>query len=44
MEKQLNFTDVEYGNRRKITRREEFLNHMDQVLPWNAWVELVRPY
>ena len=44
MEKQLNFTDVEYGNRRKITKREEFLIHMDQVLPWNAWVEIVRPY
>ena len=30
MEKQLNFTDMEYGNRRRVTKREAFLNKMDQ--------------
>ena len=44
MEKQLNFTDMEYGNRRRVTKREAFLNKMDQVLPWKKWVELIRPY
>ena len=44
MEKQLNFTDVEYSKRRRITKREEFLSHMDRVLPWKAWVEIIRPY
>ena len=44
MEKQLNFTDMEYSNRRRTTRREEFLNKMDQLLPWVQWVELIRPY
>ena len=44
MEKQLNFTDVEYSKRRRITKREEFLNHMDRVLPWRAWVETIRPF
>lgn len=44
MEKQLNFTDMEYSNRRRVTKREEFLQKMEQVLPWRAWVEIIRPY
>ena len=44
MEKQLNFTDMEYSNRRRTTKREEFLNKMDHFLPWMQWVELIRPY
>lgn len=44
MEKQLNFTDMEYGNRRRITRREEFLNKMNQVLPWKRWTDRIQPY
>ena len=44
MEKQLNFTDMEYSNRRRTTKREEFLNRMDQLLPWGQWVEVIRPY
>ena len=44
MEKQLNFTDMEYSNRRRTTKREEFLNRMDQLLPWVQWVEVIRPY
>ena len=44
MEKQLNFTDMEYSKRRRTTKREEFLNRMDQLLPWGQWVEVIRPY
>ena len=44
MEKQLNFTDLEYNSRRRTTRREEFLKKMEQILPWKSWVELIRPY
>ena len=44
MEKQLNFTDMEYSTRRRMTKREEFLNKMDHFLPWMQWVELIRPY
>lgn len=38
------FTDVEYSNRKKKTRREEFLEIMDEIIPWAEWVEFVRPY
>ena len=44
MEKQLNFTDIEYSNRRKVTKREAFLNRMDKVVPWDSWVEQIKPY
>lgn len=44
MEKQLNFTDLEYSSRRRVTKRDAFLQKMEQVLPWRAWVALVRPY
>jgi IS5 family transposase len=43
-DKQLSFTDVEYGNRRRASRRELFLESMDQVLPWDQWVGLIQPF
>ena len=43
MEKQLNFTDIEYGNRKKITKREAFLERMDKVVPWEKLCEIVKP-
>lgn len=44
MKNQQNFTDIEYSNRRHITKREVFLEKMDRVLPWNVWVSLVAPH
>lgn len=44
MEKQQNFTDMEYTNRRRTTKREAFLEKMDAILPWENWVALVAPY
>ena len=44
MEKQQNFTDMEYTNRRRTTKREAFLEKMDAILPWQSWVALVAPY
>ncbi len=41
---QLTFSDIEYSNRKKITKREEFLNIMEEIIPWDEWVEFVRPY
>lgn len=41
---QLNFTDMEYTNRRTKTRRELFLEKMDKAIPWDEWEELVKPY
>lgn len=37
-------TDLEYSNRKKKTKREEFLDAMDGIIPWSYWVEMIRPY
>ncbi len=38
------FSDIEYANRRKRTRREEFLDLMDRLLPWEDWTALIAPW
>ncbi len=42
--KQRTFSDLEYSNRRGKTRREKFLSAMDEMIPWEEWVDLIRPY
>jgi IS5 family transposase len=34
---QMRFTDVEYANRRRVSRREQFLDTMDATIPWSRW-------
>ena len=41
---QPSFTDVEYGNRRRVSRRERFLEMMDVTIPWATWVGLIEPF
>lgn len=41
---QPSFTEVEYGNRRRVSRREQFLETMDATIPWQRWIELIRPH
>ncbi len=41
---QLTFSDIEYSNRKKKTKREEFLDAMEEIIPWAYWVEMIRPY
>ncbi len=35
---QITLTDIEYSNRKKKTRREEFLDAMEKIIPWPYWV------
>lgn len=42
--KQQTFSDIEYGGRTRITKREEFLDIMDEIIPWDEWVVLIQPY
>lgn len=42
--KQQTFTDVEYSKRKVKTKREEFLDTMDRMIPWEDWVGLIKPY
>ena len=41
---QTSFTDVEYGNRRRVSRREQFLEARDAAIPWARWVGLIEPH
>lgn len=41
---QPSFTDVEYSARRRVTKRQEFLSRMDQVIPWGEWIGLIEPH
>jgi IS5 family transposase len=41
---QPSFTDIEYGNRRRVSRRERFLATMDATIPWTRWVGLIEPH
>ena len=36
--------DKEYGCRKKKTKREEFLEIMEEIIPWEEWVAIIRPY
>ena len=38
---QLSFSDVEYGVKRKKTKRGIFLAEMDSVVPWDALTGLI---
>lgn len=42
--KQQTFTDIEYSKRKRKTKREQFLEIMDQIIPWQEWIEIIRPY
>lgn len=44
MNNQYTLTDMEYSNRKKKTKREEFLDAMNEIIPWSYWVEMIRPY
>ena len=41
---QLTFSDMEYSNRKRKTKREEFLDAMEEIIPWKYWVDMIRPY
>jgi hypothetical protein len=41
--KQQTLSDMEYSNRKKKTKREEFLEIMDDIISWDEWVSIVEP-
>ncbi len=42
--KQQSFVDIEYANRKRKTKRDEFLGIMEEVIPWDEWSAVVEPY
>jgi IS5 family transposase len=41
---QLSFGDAEYAGKHKKTRREIFLEEMEQVVPWKSLLERIEPF
>lgn len=41
---QQTFSDIEYGNRKRKTKREIFLDIMEEIIPWDEWVAYIKPY
>ena len=42
--KQQTFSDIEYSGRKRKTKRKEFLDSMDRIIPWDSWVDMIKPY
>ena len=40
----ISFSDTEYGMRRRVTKREEFLQIMDEIIPWEEWIAYIEPH
>ena len=41
--KQQTISDFEYSLRKRKTRREELLDTMEELIPWQEWVDAIRP-
>ena len=41
---QISFSQAEYDKKKKRTRRELFLEKMEQVVPWTRLMEVIEPY
>lgn len=41
---QMTFSDYAYSLRKRKTKQEEFLEIMNEIIPWEEWTEFVRPY
>lgn len=44
MKDQITFSDIENASRKRVTKRDSFLQEMDVAVPWSALVALVKPY
>jgi len=42
--KQLSFSQAEYGSKKKLTRRDIFLAKMESVVPWARLIAVIEPY
>ncbi len=41
---QASFADLEYSVKKRLTRRERFLNEMEKTVPWNDLLAVIEPY
>lgn len=41
---QQSFADMEYANRKRKTKRDEFLEMMEELIPWDEWAAVIVPH
>lgn len=41
---QKSFSDLEYANKKKLTRRDRFLAEIEKVTPWNELQQVIEPF
>lgn len=41
---QFSFSTLAYDNKKVITKRERFLNEMEQVVPWSRLLKIIKPH
>jgi transposase, IS5 family len=41
---QPSFSSVEFADKKKITRREKFLAHMEEIIPWPSLLAVIEPF
>lgn len=41
---QQTFSDIEYSGRKRKTKRDEFLEIMNEIIPWEEWIAFIVPY
>lgn len=44
MNGQLSFSDMEYSLRKRQGKKEVFLNRMEEIIPWDSWIQIIAPY
>ena len=44
MKNQFTFADSEYSYKRRQTRKERFLGHMEKLIPWIQIIDLIEPF
>src|ERR1700685_4662750 len=44
MTHQTSFSQAEFADKKKITRREKFLGRMEEIIPWAALLAVIEPF
>ena len=44
MKNQTTISDIEYQNRKHVSKKEEFLDSINATIPWNRWISIIEPY
>ncbi len=44
MEKQISFSEIEFMDKRKRTRKEVFFEKMEKIVPLKDWCRIIEPY